>query len=155
MVVKTAFLHGFLNRGITWTNLKGFVNSRIKCVYWKNHYMVLKSHLGSRMSVYNYALKLGFNWSMFNAFLYFKSVSHILVFLLSFIDDILMSMIPNMDVICKIKRDISTKFEMTDLGESSMILGMNIIKDRKNSKSCIDQKEYIIKILKIFYLAWF
>ncbi|KAG8488527.1 hypothetical protein CXB51_016411 [Gossypium anomalum] len=47
----------------------------------------------------------------------------------------------------KVKAQLSEEFEMKDLGPAKKILGMEILKDRKESKLYLSQKEYIEKVL--------
>ena len=39
---------------------------------------------------------------------------------------------------------------MKDLGEAKKILGMEIIRDRKGSKVCLNQRQYLKKVLQRF-----
>ena len=50
----------------------------------------------------------------------------------------------------KLKKDLSFKFEMKDLGEGKKMLGMEIERDRKSSKVSLTQKGYLQKILQRF-----
>jgi len=53
-------------------------------------------------------------------------------------------------VIGKLKKDLPFKFEMKDLGEAKMVLGMEIERDRKSEKVCLTQNEYLKKVLQKF-----
>lgn len=75
-------------------------------------------------------MKLGFNKNMFHTYLYFKSINVIHVFLLLYVDDILL-MSPNMDLISNVKKELSTEFEIKELGKASKILGTNITRDKE------------------------
>nr|GEX26332.1 retrovirus-related Pol polyprotein from transposon TNT 1-94 [Tanacetum cinerariifolium] len=43
----------------------------------------------------------------------------------------------------KLKTRLKSEFEMKDLGEAKMILGIEIVKDRKLRKLCLTQKQYL------------
>lgn len=48
----------------------------------------------------------------------------------------------------KVKTELTSKFEMKDLGKAELILGMRITQD--NSSIKVDQEKYVDKVLKIF-----
>ena len=48
------------------------------------------------------------------------------------------------------KRMLSREFDMEELGAAKKILGMEIKRDRKNSKLCLSQGKYISKIFEKF-----
>ncbi|GKF56483.1 retrovirus-related pol polyprotein from transposon TNT 1-94, partial [Tanacetum coccineum] len=49
-----------------------------------------------------------------------------------------------------LKTQLKSEFEMKDLGEAKMILGMEIVRDRKLRKLFLTQKQYLRKVLKHF-----
>ena len=50
----------------------------------------------------------------------------------------------------KLKTQLSSEFEMKDLGEAKKILGMEISRDRGKGKVCLTQKQYLMKVLQRF-----
>ena len=50
----------------------------------------------------------------------------------------------------KLKKDLSFKFEMKDLGKAKKVLGMEIERDRKGGKISLMQKGYLKKVLQKF-----
>lgn len=54
------------------------------------------------------------------------------------------------NMINRVKKDLGHKFEMNDLGPAQKILGMNIIRDRKNKKLLLSQEKYIEKVFNRF-----
>ena len=48
----------------------------------------------------------------------------------------------------KLKKQVMDHFEMTDLGDVSKVLGMNVTQDRENGTITIDQKTYTDDILE-------
>jgi len=50
----------------------------------------------------------------------------------------------------KLKKELSSEFEMKDLGEAKKVLGMKIERDRRSGKVSLTQKEYLQKILQRF-----
>lgn len=65
------------------------------------------------------------------------------------VDDILIAY-NNNDEEEKLRRALSTKFRMKYLGEASVILGINITRNRKQRTISIDQRKYIEQILEKF-----
>lgn len=63
-----------------------------------------------------YATQLGFKRSMYYACLYFKLVDNVLLFMLVYVDDILL-ISPMMNLLCEVKSSLRREFEMKDLSE--------------------------------------
>ena len=71
------------------------------------------------------------------------------VFLVLYVDDILL--IGNdVETLSNVKKWLAEQFQMKDLGEASYILGIQIIKDRKNKLLALSQASYIDKVLAQF-----
>ena len=66
-----------------------------------------------------------------------------------YVDD-MMIMGQDVDMIQKLKRELSKTFNMMDLGSAKRILGMEILQDRKVDKLWLSQERYIEWILKRF-----
>jgi len=73
------------------------------------------------------------------------------IILLLYVDDMLVAGY-NMQEINVLKRKLANSFVMKDFGAGKQILGMRIIRDRKNRKLTLSQNEYIQKVLKIFIM---
>ena len=72
-----------------------------------------------------------------------------MVFIVLYIDDILL--IGNdIGVLSDVKSWLASQFQMKDLGEASYVLGIQIIRDRKNKLLALSQASYIDKILMRF-----
>ena len=56
----------------------------------------------------------------------------------------------NMNAIKEVKKKLSSKLDMKDLGATNFILGMEIKRDRATRKLWLNQKKYIETILKCF-----
>jgi hypothetical protein len=56
----------------------------------------------------------------------------------------------NMQDINVLKKKLANSFEMKDLGATKKILGMRIIRERKNRKLTLSQGEYREKVLERF-----
>ena len=64
-----------------------------------------------------------------------------------FVDDLLLSA-PTMESIVWLKAKLKSKFEMTDQGPLTWILGMHVTRDRDNGIVQLDQSRYILDFLK-------
>ncbi|KAI9180476.1 hypothetical protein LWI28_005164 [Acer negundo] len=72
-----------------------------------------------------------------------------LVFLILYVDDILLIR-NDVGVLTSVKEWLAKQFDMKDLGEASFILGIQVIRDRKNRTIALSQASYIDKILSRF-----
>ncbi|GJR53654.1 transposable element [Tanacetum coccineum] len=71
------------------------------------------------------------------------------VYLLLYVDDMLIAS-KNMSEIDQLKAQLKSEFEMKDLGAAKKILGMEIIRDRRERRLYLSQKKYIEKVLQRF-----
>ena len=69
-------------------------------------------------------------------------------------DDILL-LGNNKQLLGKLKKQLMDRFEMTDLGDVSKVLGMNVTWDRENGTITIDQKHYTEDILERYGMTNF
>ena len=73
------------------------------------------------------------------------------VFLVLYVDDIVL--IGNdVETLLNVKKWLAEQFQMKDLGEASYILGIQIIRDRKNKLLALSQASYIDKVLARFLM---
>jgi hypothetical protein len=89
-----------------------------------------------------YMLGLGFTRSKENHYVYFKLICDHLIFLFLYVDDILLIR-NNKEIIQDLKTQLSSKFDMKDLGASNFILGMKIKRDQKKRKLWLNQRKYV------------
>ena len=74
-----------------------------------------------------------------------------MVFLVLYVDDILL--IENdVETLSNVKKWLAEQFQLKDLGEASYILGIQIIRDRKNNILALSQASYIDKVLARFLM---
>jgi len=74
------------------------------------------------------------------------------IYLLLDVDDILI-VSTNRSSIDKLKVQLSSEFEMKDLGEAKRILDMEIKRDMVKGKESLIQKAYLQKVLQKFYIG--
>jgi len=68
------------------------------------------------------------------------------IYLLLYVDNMFIAS-KSRSAIDKLKKDLSSKFEMKDLGEAKKMLGMEIERDRRSDKVSLTQKGYLQKVL--------
>jgi hypothetical protein len=56
----------------------------------------------------------------------------------------------SMDVIKKVKKQLSSKFDMKDLDATNFLLGMEIKRDQATKNILLNQTKYIETVLKLF-----
>jgi hypothetical protein len=83
---------------------------------------------------------------------YFKRFESSYIILLLYVDDMLVAS-SDMDEIKKLKKQLSSKFDMKDLGAAKQILGMRIHRDKQRGILQLSQAEYIGRILKRFNMS--
>jgi hypothetical protein len=84
-------------------------------------------------------LGLGFTRSKEDNCVYFKLIGDHLIYLFLYVDDMLLIR-RNKDIIQYVKTQLSSKFDMKDLGVANFILGMEIKRDRKKRKLWLNQR---------------
>lgn len=69
------------------------------------------------------------------------------IYIAVYVDDLLIAG-PDKEEIAKLKKALSDRFEMSDLGPCNYYLGMSITRDRANKTIYLSQKAYLEKIIK-------
>ena len=148
MGVKTAFLNGDLEEEIYMDQPEGFTMSGNEHKVCK----LLKSLYGLKQALRQWHEKFdqcllsnGFKTNESDKCIYYKTFDDAHVIICLYVDDLLIFG-PNMDIITAAKMLLKNNFDMKDLGEANVILGMKI--SRTSNGIFVDQSHYIEKILK-------
>ena len=80
---------------------------------------------------------------------YKRIVDDKVTFLVLYVDDILL-IGNNVETLTLVKYWLAKQFDMKDLGEVNYVLGIQILRDRKNKRIALSQASYIDKILTRF-----
>ena len=152
MDVKTAFLNGNLEESIYMVQPEGFVAKGQEQKVCK----LLKSIYGLKQASRSWNIRFdetiktyGFKQNEDEPCVYKLIKESSVVFLILYVDDILL--IGNdVGVLSSVKEWLSKQFQMKDLGEASYVLGIQIIRDRKNRLLALSQASYIDKVLTRF-----
>ena len=155
MNVKTTFLHGDLDKPIYMSQPEGFVDPK-----YPDHVCLLKKALcGLKQSPRRWNIKfdqcmqsMGFTRSVFDHCLYFKNLQFVPVFLLLYVDDMLI-MSPSSVAVKSVQDMLSTNFDMKDLGHAQKILSIDIVRNMKKKERTLHQSSYMKKILSKFNMV--
>lgn len=148
--VKTAFLNGILKEDIYIENPKG-----ITCK--EGHVLKLKKSLyGLKQSskcwndrINEFLISLHYKRSESDYCLYIKHTKSGTLFLLIYVDDIILASVEQ-DLIDKCKKELMEGFKMKDKGNLHYFLGLEIEYDRNKGIMRINQNRYTNNILKRF-----
>ncbi|KAL0304083.1 UNVERIFIED_CONTAM: Retrovirus-related Pol polyprotein from transposon TNT 1-94 [Sesamum radiatum] len=119
------------------------------CLLKKSLYGLKQSPRQWNKKFDNFMKTLMFHKSAYDPCLYFKFVNNAPIFLVLYVDDMLIAS-PDLSMIEKLQNDLRKTFEMKDLGNAKKILGMTIDRDRKTSSIFLNQKAYVISVLEKF-----
>ncbi|KAH9662850.1 hypothetical protein KPL70_019489 [Citrus sinensis] len=151
--IKTAFLHGDLEEKIYMIQPCGF-----RVAEKENHVcMLIKSLYGLKQSPRQWYKRFDqfiqgqkFTRSEHDHCVCFRRLPDgAFIYLLLYVDDMLIAS-KNRDEIERLKKQLTSEFEMKDLGDAQRILGMEIHRDKKNGSVWLTQKSYLKKVLEMF-----
>jgi len=141
--VDHAFLNGVLNEEVYVCQPEGFddgtgrVYRLRKALYGlKQAPRVWNEEIGTTL------VAAGFTRSVCDEALYVKFDGNDPVFVLVYVDDLLL-VSPRMDMIGKVKASLAAKYQMKDLGEVSMYLGVQVRRSLEEGWLEIGQEKYI------------
>ena len=96
-----------------------------------------------------YILRLGFVRSKDDHCVYSKKVGDHFINTVLYVDDMLLTG-NNKYFIKEVKSQLSSKFDMKELGAANLILGMEIRRDHANKMIDLNQRKYAETVLQIF-----
>ena len=152
MDVKTAFLNGSLEEDIYMQQLEGFIargQEHMACKLKRSIYG-LKQASRTWNIRFDQAITLyGFEKSPNEPCVYKRIQGIKVVFLVLYVDGILL-IGDDIEVLSSVKGWQQKQFDMKYLGEANYILGIKLLRDRKNKVLALSQALYIDKILARF-----
>jgi hypothetical protein len=152
--VTTAFLNGHLKENIYMSIPEGFLNKgngnvlKLK----KAIYGLKQSSLAWYEKVKDCLCCLGFNNSKYEPCLFTKLDDNVKIIICLYVDDFLIFS-NNSKQTEQLKRVLSSKFKIKDLGPVKCYLGMRINVDKQNNVITVDQQKYIEQILSKFQMS--
>nr|XP_015638684.1 uncharacterized protein LOC107281003 [Oryza sativa Japonica Group] len=135
MDVKTAFLHGELEEDIYMEQPEGFVvpgKENLVCRLKKSLYGLKQSPRQWYKRFDSFMLSQKFRRSNYDSCVYLKVVDGSAIYLLLYVDDMLIAA-KDKSEIAKLKAQLSSEFEMKDLGAAKKILDFAGDLDRRRS----------------------
>lgn len=153
--VKTTFLYGNLEETIYMEQPDGFIKPGDEgkvCLLKKSLYGLKQSSRQWYLTFNDYIQKIGFEMSKYDNCVFIKNVKGSAVgYLLLYVDDMLVS-VATLEEVQGIKDQLKIQFDMKNLGCVSRILGMDIVRNRKEGKLWLTQRDYISRVLKKFQI---
>ena len=150
MDVKSAYLNGDLEEEIYMDQPEGFVVEGKEdwvCRLKKSLYG-LKQAGRTWYQKIDVALKRrGFNTLPSDYCIYVWRQGPIIIIIALYVDDLLLAS-NDLERLSQFKSDLTTEFEMEDLGEANFILGIDIKRDRTTRMATISQNAYVIALLE-------
>ncbi|KAK4384379.1 Retrovirus-related Pol polyprotein from transposon TNT 1-94 [Sesamum angolense] len=150
MDVKIAFLYGELEEEIYMDQPEGFVahgNERKVCKLVKSLYGLKQAPKQWHEKFDQTILAFGFTVNENDKCIYCKVKGDRIIILCLYVDDILL-IGSCIEIITETKPFLKNKFEMKDMGEAGVILGIKLI--RSTDGIAISQSHYVEKILEKF-----
>ncbi|KAM1515934.1 hypothetical protein ACFX10_014988 [Malus domestica] len=154
MDVKTAFLNGYLEEELYMAQPEGFVSKFEKTKVCK----LLRSIYGLKQASRSWNIRFdteiksfGFTQNEDDNCVYQKVVGDAVVFLVLYVDDILLFE-NDTAVLSSVKVWLSKTFHMKDLGDASFVLGIKLYRDRSRKLIGLSQSMYIDKVLSRFQM---
>lgn len=153
MDVATAFLYGDLNEDIFMdisAGLRSSENEGMVCKLEKSLYGLKQAPRQWYAKIHDYLVRnLRFSCSSNDPCLYVRRSESSVIFIALYVDDLLIVGRNKIDI-ANIKGELGKIFQMKDLGNASVILGIEIKRNRENRTLLITQREYSLEVLKRF-----
>ncbi|KAM1216803.1 hypothetical protein ACFX2J_013044 [Malus domestica] len=154
MDVKTAFLNGYLEEELYMTQPEGFMFKSEKTKVCKLQMSIygLKQASKSWNIRFDTEIKtFGFTQNEDDNCVYQKVVGEVVVFLVLYVDDILLFG-NDTAILSSVKVWLSKTFHMKDLGDASYVLWIKLYRDRSRKLIGLSQSMYIDKVLSRFQM---
>uniref|UniRef100_A0A2N9FSR2 Reverse transcriptase Ty1/copia-type domain-containing protein n=1 Tax=Fagus sylvatica TaxID=28930 RepID=A0A2N9FSR2_FAGSY len=151
--VSNAFLHGLLKETVFMAQPLGFVDSSLPshvCHLHKSLYGLKQAPRAWFERFTSHLLTLGFKASVADASLFILSHKSVTIYLLLYVDDIIITG-NNSSAVSNIISQLSAAFELKDLGPLRYFLGLQI--DYKKGGFFVHQRKYLTDLLHKFTLT--
>ncbi|KAM1376155.1 hypothetical protein ACFX2F_037926 [Malus domestica] len=154
MDVKTAFLNSYLEEELYMTQPEGFVSKSEKtkvCKLQRSIYGLKQASRSWNIRFDTEIKTFGFTQNEDENCVYQKVVGEAVVFLVLYVDDILLFG-NDTAILSSVKVWLSKTFHMKDLGDASYVLGIKLYRDRSRRLIGLSQSMYIDKVLSRFQM---
>lgn len=151
--VKTAFLNGDLEEEIFIRQPPGFEEGGPNVVarLHKALYGLRQASRAWHKTLHQFLVSEGFRVSQADPSLYIRETDGEVVYLLIYVDDVLIASC-DLQAVADVKADIMSRFECRDMGEADVFLGMEIVRDRENLTLAISQRRMIRELVAEYHM---
>ena len=153
--VNTAFLNGTLEEEVYIQQPKGFVKEReqnLVCKLKKSLYGLKQSPRCWNATLDAHLKSMGFTQSTADPCIYTSHTGGEVFHIGVYVDDIVLAG-ANEDHIKLVKSELSSKFDIKDLGELKYFLGITVIQDKEQGLAWIGQPAYVKSLLEKFDMS--
>ena len=151
--MKTVFLNGELEDTIYMEQPEGFEVKGQEdkvCLLKRSIYGLKHSGRQWYKTFDSYLADIGFQKSAYDNCVYIMvKEGKTVAFLVLYVDDMLVAA-ATLTEVQEIKESLKNRFEMKDLGEARRILGIDILRDRKEGRLYLKQADYIKRVVSRF-----
>lgn len=150
MDAVSAFLNGPLEEEVYMEQPKLFNDgsSRV-CRLKRSIYGLKQSGRNWNKMLNQTLLKFGLKRTVSDQCVYVKRTNKHIMIVMVWVDDVLIAFNDKNEG-RKLREALSSKYKMKYLGDASVILGINITRNREKGTISIDQRKYLVQILKKF-----
>src|SRR4051812_32522015 len=152
--VSHAFTNGDLEETIYMKQPEGFHSGRPGqvCLLKKSLYGLKQAARMWNLKLHAALVSLGFNRLNSDRSIYIYVKGDVRIIMPIFVDDITLASSSQSAINSTIK-DLAAHFKLRDLGPTSFLLGIQIIRDRSKHQISLCQRQYIIDMLETFNLS--
>lgn len=151
--IKTAYLYGDLDQELFMRQPPGYEvkgKEHWVCRLKKSIYGLKQSARCWNQKLHSVLVKMGFQQSGADQCLYTKNVKEKKVYILVYVDDMMVGCVDEV-IIDSVYQALTGHFDMTDLGQVSYFLGLEI--KRENGDYSVSLEGYIDKLIRKFGLS--
>ena len=156
MDVVTAFLNGDLDEDIYMEQPEGCAdgaNPDFVCKLLKAIYGLKQAHRQWHYKIDSLLLiHLGFKKTRSDPCLYIKREGNSVMIIALYVDDLLLAG-SDLDAILWMKGELKKRFEMKDLGEAKVCIGLEIHRNRGAGQLWLGQRKYAESVLERFHMS--
>jgi transposase InsO family protein len=155
MDVKTAFLNGDLDVELYMRQPEGFVvagQEELVCKLRKSLYGLKQAGRAWFEKINTALIDMDFTPLDSDHCVYVRHQEDEVMYIVLYVDDLLLIGSSLMEV-KQLKTALSTRFEMTDLGEAEYVLGLQLSRDRPLRTLSLSQSDYIRRLLERFGMS--
>ena len=151
MDVRSAFLNGDLDVDIYMQQPEGYTDGssggqQLVCKLQKALYGLRQAGRAWFEKMDDALVQLGFSSLAHDSCVYVQRAAGHVTFIALYVDDLLI-LGSSLPILAELKRKLSQRFEMTDLGEAHFILGLQLTRDRRARQLSRSQQHYVRRVV--------